>query len=109
MSQRGSSKARDKWAKLVEAFEQGGESVSRFCRQHAVSPGSFYQWRRRLAKEKAASAFVPVVIEQPASIESDGVVRLCFPSQVCVEIPVGQTDLVCQAIHALSQSPGAES
>jgi len=38
------------WRRL-ERFEESGLSVVRFCDEEGCSPASFYQWRKRIAKD----------------------------------------------------------
>jgi Transposase len=42
------------WQQLLERQAQSGQSVEAFCRARAISPASFYRWRRRLSGEPAA-------------------------------------------------------
>ena len=61
---------REQWSDWVSEQAAGGESVAEFCRRRKLSVASFYQWRRKLAKESsigpASAALVPVrLVEQP--------------------------------------------
>ena len=44
---------REFWRELLLQHEKSGMPVQTFCEQHGVSWHSFYQWRKRLAKEQA--------------------------------------------------------
>ena len=57
------------WRRWIHQWEQSGLSVRAFCARHALSPPSFYAWRRALQqRDAAAAAFVPVrVVRDEAS------------------------------------------
>lgn len=54
------------WQELVDAWQQSGQSATRFCREQDIGYASFCQWRKRLL----ASA-VPQTdrAEEPAFID----------------------------------------
>jgi len=41
------------WQELVGAWQQSGQSVTRFCREQDIGYASFCQWRKRLLACKA--------------------------------------------------------
>ena len=43
------------WRRRMERFHQGRQSVTEFCRTEGVSAPSFYQWRKRLARQPRAT------------------------------------------------------
>lgn len=54
------------WRQLIARQELSGRSIATFCQNEGVSPGSFYNWRRRLAEReqegRQAAGFVAVPI-----------------------------------------------
>jgi transposase-like protein len=65
----------------IETWQDSGISVSRFCKDEGLSEGSFYNWRKKLAKgdkseaakqkEQSSSAFIEVSIpsDKPGGLE----------------------------------------
>lgn len=41
------------WQALVEAWQQSGQSATRFCREQDIGYASFCQWRKRLLASEA--------------------------------------------------------
>jgi transposase-like protein len=56
------------WRDVMTQQRRSGLSVAAFCRQHAVSPATFYGWRRRLAggasDRSREVSFVPLALDQ---------------------------------------------
>jgi transposase-like protein len=46
--QRADEQTRAQWEKLITEAARGGSSIRAFCREHWVTEGQFYAWRRRL-------------------------------------------------------------
>ena len=44
------------WRALVERGQGSGLSVAAFCRAEAISPGSYFRWRERLAQDPPVAA-----------------------------------------------------
>ena len=69
------------WQMVIETWQSSGISVSKFCKAEGLSEGSFYNWRKKLAKsdrseaakqkERSSSAFIEVSIpsEKPGGLE----------------------------------------
>jgi transposase-like protein len=51
--------AREKWRQLVDAQLVGGMTVAAYCREHQVTEGAFFAWKRRL-RESAKPEGSPV-------------------------------------------------
>jgi hypothetical protein len=90
----GSSKSRKarEWQRRMLRFRKARESVAEFCRKEGVSAPSFYQWRKRLARQprpaKEGAGFTPV--------------RLVAASSVAVRLPGGtQLHVPTSDSHAL--------
>ena len=49
MSQRQGMERRAYWEEVIQRQASSGLSVLAFCREHGVTEGSFYYWRRKLA------------------------------------------------------------
>ena len=43
---------REDWSKLIAEQEACGESARGFCRRRGIGEHSFYQWRRKLRKDR---------------------------------------------------------
>jgi hypothetical protein len=62
------------WRRVVAGHSKSGMSIRAYCAKHRVKEPAFYWWRARLARRDAvrpvapAAAFVPVVVEAPASV-----------------------------------------
>ncbi len=60
------------WRELIRQQEQSGLSVREFCRRRQASEPSFYEWRKRLAKEHPLK-FALVEAESKAPAEAAAV------------------------------------
>ena len=45
------------WRGVIDRYRDSGLSGAAFCREHDISLGRFYQWRRRLAQGDEGSFF----------------------------------------------------
>jgi transposase-like protein len=84
------------WRSRLRRFKSSGMSVTQFCRDEGVSVPSFYQWRKRLAREpggKDAPLFVPVHVTQSAAVE----IRL--PNGTRISVPPGHVESLRVAIE----------
>ena len=43
------------WTERLERFAQSGQTVVQFCRAEGVSQPSFYQWKKKLARQATAA------------------------------------------------------
>ena len=43
------------WTERLFRFQQSGLSVSQFCQREAVSPATFYRWRKKLGRSAVAA------------------------------------------------------
>ena len=69
------------WQMVIETWQNSGMPVSKFCKYEGLSEGSFYNWRKKLAKgdkseaakqkEWSSSAFIEVSMpsEKPGGLE----------------------------------------
>lgn len=44
------------WHEVFRRFDDGGDSVVRFCKREGLNTSSFHRWRRRLRTTTTASA-----------------------------------------------------
>lgn len=51
------------WRAILSAFAGSGLSQKRFCEREGLAVSTFQYWKRRLAKDDAASESGPAVIE----------------------------------------------
>ena len=60
----------DYWRAQIEAQEQSGKSVARFCKEQGLTEQAFYFWRKRLQNQQPvrfALLETEVVRQQPAT------------------------------------------
>lgn len=92
-SRRGASE----WASHLEAQARSGLGVAAYCRQASISESSFYYWRARQAKRRAASSVtalaptqaVPGFVEVLRSAPPRGYYRLELRNGHALEAPKG--------------------
>ena len=100
------------WRRRLRRFDTSGLSVAEFCDAEAVSPASFYQWRKRLAAEHVEQdagrgvrpggpGFVPVHVTATAAVE----IHLPNGARVC--LPGGDAEALRIAIEAAGRAQGA--
>jgi len=108
------------WRKRWERFESSSLTVAEFCRREGVSQPTFYQWRKRLRRERGQAA--PMVVREagvPARAGTDvsggpaafvelalacpGVVELELPNGVRVRVPADREAALVVAIRAASE------
>lgn len=113
------SSREDAWRSRLARFAHSGLTVVEFCRRERVSPPSFYQWRKRLARglqnaktpSPAAPArggcpgfvstsaaprpgFVPVTLALSAMAE------VVFPNGVRIRVPAADREALRAAVLA---------
>ncbi|KKL99014.1 hypothetical protein LCGC14_1818640 [marine sediment metagenome] len=57
------------WQMVFEIWQDSGMAVSKFCKAEGLSEGSFYNWRKKLAKANAPGADKQTVLRPSAFIE----------------------------------------
>lgn len=82
-----SSAKSEYWQGLLDQFQQSGQTVQTFCTEKGVSVPSFYQWKRRLRGEVAASSgIVPVrFLPEPRRAASDSI-QIVTPNGFVVRV-----------------------
>jgi transposase-like protein len=58
-----SKKAWTKWRRLVSEQARSGQTVTAFCREHAMCRSYFFGWKKRL-QESAATKFLEVQVTE---------------------------------------------
>jgi len=93
---------RDWWQRLIDSFDSQSASVARYCLKHGVSTASFYRWQRKLQSANSPK-FLKVDVRDDRSPQ-DGlpIASIHFPHGVRLDLPVGDPQLLHNAIHALS-------
>lgn len=96
MAGKRSGAAEQQWRDRLRRWRDSGQSVRAFCWHERVSEPSFYQWRKRLKRDRGGSAnaavFLPVEVVDAAasagpSVGSDSLVGML----VEIELPGGIT------------------
>lgn len=96
------------WRDRLARFERSGLSVKEFCRQEGCSDPSFYQWRKRLVRQRprkpprtsdgqkqdVAESFVPVAISPSTFTEVE------FPNGVRMRVPANNAAALRVALTA---------
>jgi len=100
-----------RWQRRLQAFEDFAGTVPQFCDQEQVSVASFYQWRRKLARQELVRqatratppAFVALQVNaareahrDEVSIELPGGAHLQVPGD---NLPLVQAVLACLLEH----------
>lgn len=72
MAGKTSGTAEQQWRGRLRRWRDSGQGVREFCWQEGVSEPSFYQWRKRLKRDRGRAAnaalFLPVeVVDAPGS------------------------------------------
>lgn len=89
MSGRSSERERY-WREVIRDQAASGLSISAFCREHDVSPASFFSWRRRLAtdsREEAAGKFIPIELATATPSATPGGFEVALPNGLRVHVP----------------------
>jgi transposase len=80
-------------SRLIAALGEPGASASEIARDAGVDVSLLYRWRRQLAKEIAASAFVPVHVAEDiggvAMIAAAPVEAVARPAPASIVISIG--------------------
>ncbi len=90
------------WRRRMERFRETRQSVAEFCRQEGVSAPSFYQWRKRLAKQprpaKEAVGFRPV------RLVGSAVVAVQLPGGTQLHVPTSERRVLRLVIDLLARA-----
>lgn len=81
------------WRQVLRDQAASGLSISAFCREHEVSPASFFSWRRKLAAhdgagEEIAAKFVPIELGATTSLAAGQPgFEVTLPNGLRVQVP----------------------
>ena len=59
------------WRQVIGQWQASGQSVSAFCREHGLSEGGFYAWRKRFVGQEQGPTFVPVRVIPDTGVEPE--------------------------------------
>ena len=100
------------WQMVIETWRDSGISVSKFCKAEGLSEGSFYNWRKKLAKgnkfeaakqrERISSAFIEVSIPS----EKSGGLELVLASGNTLRISSGADKNTLTGVISVLQEAG---
>jgi transposase-like protein len=85
-----SSEREEYWREVIRDQEASGLSISAFCREHEVSPASFFSWRRKLAaagREEVAEKFLPIELAPPTPSAGQAGFEVALPNGLRVFVP----------------------
>ncbi len=96
------SQLRDWWQQLIDSFDSQSDTVAGYCQQQGVSTASFYRWQRKV-QSADSSKFLKVDVRDDRS-PRDGlpIASIHFPRGVRLDLPMGDPELLRNAIHALA-------
>lgn len=86
-----------RWRDLIREQRQSGLSIAEFCRKNGFSANSLYFWRKKLAVDEPAKAFVPLAI-----VDSQGA-EVEFPCGAILRLPPGDERALQLALFVLRQ------
>ena len=77
------------WRERLRRQRRSGLSISEFCREEAVSPASFYRWRKRLKDWEDGTGHPPLFVPvQVATGQRPGVgVEIELPGGAVIRLP----------------------
>ena len=88
-----------RWASRLAQFENSNLSVAQFCQSIDCSVGSFYLWKRKLAKPtQASSAFLRVQTSLPAPSG----IEIKLPSGITICIPLTAANSLAEILEQVS-------
>jgi len=68
------------WQAALANYQRSQLSIAEYCREHSITPASFYRWRKKTSTDQRGR-FLPVVIEVKSAP-----VRLCFANDAMIEV-----------------------
>ena len=117
------------WRRRLERFKGSSLTVAEFCRREGVSPGNFYQWRKRLGhtatrapkrRTTGDAAGTPPMVDPtgphgdspsqsvraafvPVSFAPAAVVEIELPNGTRVRVPADREQALLAAIRAAGE------
>jgi len=53
----------DRFRELIEEQRTSGLTIKEFCSNHAIARATFHYWKKKLTKEPARNAFIPLIVK----------------------------------------------
>jgi hypothetical protein len=77
----------DFWEEHIKAWQAGGHTQTRYCREHQLSLASFGYWRRKLkaAARPAAKGMIPIV---PAGACGPAPIEIALRNGLTLRVPI---------------------
>ena len=110
-----------KWRERIGRWRRSGLSITEFCQHEQISQPSFFDWRKRLAGQRAVTtrrrprrmdrdAQTPRLVQLPApDWATTSGVQIALPSGAVVTLPQhASTELVATAIRVALVVPASE-
>ena len=101
------------WRGVVARFGKSDLTVRGFCARERVSEDTFYFWRREIQRrdaERPGSSFVPIVVSNTQSAESDHSIVIELRGgramRLPAALPIGQ---IAELVHAIEAAPEAQA
>jgi len=94
-----SEETAQRWARRLTQFENSNLSVAQFCQSIDCSIGSFYLWKRKLAKPApASSAFLRV----QTSLPTPPGIEIKLPSGITICLPLTAANSLAEILEQVS-------
>jgi transposase-like protein len=87
----------------IAAWQQSGQSMAAFARQHGFDPQRLGWWRRRLGGSKTPVELVPVVVRSPTRRQSEVRVQLEGCEVEVSELSTASAEWVATLARALRE------
>ena len=102
MARRADQGLEARWQERIERREYSGMTVARFCAVEGVSQASFYQWRRKLVKQRRVTPEASPARPRFAAVRLVAATHIAawLPGGTRVEIPLGDP-AACLALETL--------
>jgi transposase-like protein len=94
---------REFWRQLIVKQQQSGVAVRALCREHGASEHSFYQWRKRLARQLPVK--FALVETDPGARVHTGTVEVILPSGERLRITPGADAATLRLVLNLLREP----
>ena len=89
------------WKKLIEAFEQSGQTQAAFCREHKLPYSGF---NKRLLQHRAKSTSMQeatpshYITLSPTPVPTEPII-ISYNSEVELQVPITQLSAVLEILH----------
>ena len=94
------------WRATIDAWQQSGQTINAFCRDHMLTRSNFDRWRRILAAEPGVSPLKPSPAFVPLRVVAEPMAEVILLSGIVVRVPLGAT---AESVTRLVTAVGAVS